>query len=61
MRYPFSVTIMKSLRKYYKIYSGVGTFMPTPEYLGFPQQHSRSSQRATEPPFHSSLRTFYSL
>lgn len=35
MRYPISVTIMKSLRKYYKTYSGVGTFMPAPEYLGF--------------------------
>ena len=41
MRYPFSVTSMKSLRKYYKIYSGVGTFMPTPEYFGFPQNYSR--------------------
>ena len=61
MRHPFSVTIMKSLRKYYKTYSGVGNFMPTPEYLGFPQQRSRSSQRTTEPPSDSSLCTFCSL
>ncbi len=41
MRYPFSVTSMKSLRKYYKTHSGVDTFMPTPEYFEFPQNHSR--------------------
>lgn len=41
MRYPISVTIMKSLRKYYKTYSGVDTFMPTPEYFRFPQNYSR--------------------
>ena len=41
MRYPVSVTSMKSLRKYYKTHSGVGTFMPTPEYSGFPQNYSR--------------------
>ena len=41
MRYPFSVTSMKSLRKYYKTHSGVDTFMPTPEYFGFSQRHYR--------------------
>ena len=62
MRYPFSVTSTQSLRKYYKTHSGVDTFMPTPEYFEFPQNHSRRSQRFTEkPPSNSSLRTFFYL